>query len=81
MSIMRSNATSVTSEATTVILLLSKLTTTQAICSGDHVARSYDRQVSPAGPKQSNLITHPYDTCEMTRFTIYSPMISRKDLP
>ena len=79
MSMMISNKTSVMSVMTTVScpLELSKLITAQVLCSGDHTERIYNCHMSIAGPKQSYLTIHPYDTCDMTRITRESSRIER----
>jgi hypothetical protein len=81
MSMMRSNTTSVMSELRIVGLVLSKLSTVQVFCSDDHVARTYGCEVSLPGPKQSKSNIHPYNTCDINRFTRDSPMICRRHLP
>jgi hypothetical protein len=73
MSMMTSNTMSETSEPITVGLVVSKLRMRQVAASGDHVERSYGCQVSRAGPKQSELKTHPYDTCDVARITEIPP--------
>jgi len=74
MSMMRSNATSETSEPTTLGLVVSKLRVRQAFASGDHAERIYGCQVSRAGPKQPKLEIYPYVTCDITRNTRDSPI-------
>jgi hypothetical protein len=71
MSMMRSNTTSVTSEAMILGLVVSRLSRTQVFASGDHAERSYGYQVSLADSNQSKLKIHPYHTCDTTRFTNY----------
>ena len=77
---MRSNTTSVKSEAKTVGLVASNLSTEHPVDPGDRVARTYGCKISQVGQKQSKLKIHPCDACDYVISPVYKKFFNDPSL-